>query len=129
DLDGTLYMAGKLLPGAADTIQYLKSKRYPFLFVTNTTSISRRTVWRKLRAMGLSVALDDVFNSALAARLYLERYGQPSAYLLTQPDLRKDFAGAFRPDRRKPQFVILGDMEEATTFARLDAAFRFIMNG
>ena len=42
DLDGVFIQSGKLLPGALETYNVLKSSKIPFRFLTNTTTKSRK---------------------------------------------------------------------------------------
>ena len=51
DLDGVLYETDKPLPGAAATIQWLRERDVPHLFLTNTTSRPRAAIVEKLAGM------------------------------------------------------------------------------
>ena len=53
DLDGVFYQSGKALPGAIDTLDYLRQKNIPFRFLTNTTTKNRKTLQIKLSEIGL----------------------------------------------------------------------------
>ena len=53
DLDGVLYHDVTLIPGASQAVQFLRDRRIPFRFVTNTTSKSRAGLVRKLAGMGI----------------------------------------------------------------------------
>ena len=44
DLDGVIYNDTQIIPGAADTIEYIQKKNIPFRFITNTTMKSRNTL-------------------------------------------------------------------------------------
>ncbi len=52
DLEGTVYEAGRLVPGAAEALEKLSARGLPYCFVTNTTSRPRSRIAAELSAMG-----------------------------------------------------------------------------
>lgn len=73
DMDGTVYLGARLLPGAKDFVEGLRNREVPFVFLTNNSSRSRREYVAKLRAMGLSVGSDGVMTSGEATIRLLAR--------------------------------------------------------
>src|SRR5690348_11486586 len=67
DLDGVLYNSDRLITGAPDAVQWVKSQGIPHLFVTNTTSRSRGVLVDKLRGFGIPAEVDDLMTPAVAA--------------------------------------------------------------
>ncbi len=57
DLEGTLYEAGRPVPGAAEALAALSARGMPHCFVTNTTSRPRSKIAAELSAMGIGRAL------------------------------------------------------------------------
>lgn len=41
DLSGTIHIEDKVIPGAVDAIKHLRAQNIPFLFVTNTTKVTK----------------------------------------------------------------------------------------
>ena len=68
DLGGVVYIGDKLLPGAAEALGRLRDTGIAIRFLTNTTRQSHRKLLEKLQSMGLSVAEEELFTPALAAR-------------------------------------------------------------
>ena len=128
DLEGTLCETGRPLPGAAEMLAQLDRRGVPYRFVTNTTSRPRRVLLSELSAMGLPAEPERVFTAPRAARGLLLERGWTRAHFVVRPSLLEDFAGIGSDDAR-PQAVVLGDLGEDTTFARLNRAFRLLLEG
>ena len=128
DLEGTVYQAGRLIENAGEAIAALEARGIRIGYATNTTSRPRSVVARDLAEMGLAVAPERIFTAPRAAREDLLRRGVARCSLLLRETLREDFDGiAF--DEQTPQAVVLGDLGDEMTFARLNRAFRHILAG
>jgi len=125
DLDGTLYVGEEPVPGAREAVELLGASGLALRYVTNTTRMPRRAVVERLRALGFDVAEGEVFTPArAAARMIRGRTCLP----LVDGSLLEDLEGiALSEDA--PDFVLVGDLGDEFTYARLDAAFRCLMNG
>lgn len=73
DLDGTLYHGDRPIPYAAEFVNYLRERRYPFLFLTNNSSRTPDEVAAHLEKTGISANPSEVLTSSQAAALYLRR--------------------------------------------------------
>jgi HAD superfamily hydrolase (TIGR01458 family) len=125
DLDGTLYVEGEPLPGCRETLFKLRASGLLFRFVTNTTRKPRREVLLELRRMGFEAEEAEIFTPARAAALMLRNR---RCYPLVADSLLEDLEGMV-PDDESPEYVLVGDLGEGFTYARLDAAFRRLMGG
>lgn len=128
DLEGTVYQGRRLIAGAAEALADAAARGVPYLFVTNTTSRPRSAVVRELADMGLAVEPERVFTAPRAARALLAERGISRADLLVAPRLLEDFPGIAQDDAA-PQAVVLGDMGDGFTYARLNRAFRHLLGG
>jgi HAD superfamily hydrolase (TIGR01458 family) len=128
DLEGTLYEAGRPIARVAETLAALDRRGIPWRFVTNTTSRPRRVLVAELSAMDLPADPERIFTAPRAAREFLLARGWTRAHLLVRPALVEDFPG-IAADDIAPQAVVLGDLGEETTFARLNRAFRLLLEG
>lgn len=128
DLEGTVYQGRRLIPGASEALAEANARGIPHLFVTNTTSRPRSAVVEELSEMGLRVEPERVFTAPRAARALLESRGIFRADLLVAPRLLEDFPGIAQDDAAPPA-VVLGDMGDAFTYARLNRAFRHLLDG
>ena len=128
DLEGTVFQDGRLIPGAAQGLAAIAARGILHAFVTNTTSRPRSTLVRELSAMGLEVSPERIVTAPGAARAYLERRGLRRCHFLLRPELLEDLPG-IEPEEESPQAVVLGDLQEGMTFARLNGAFRHLLSG
>ena len=113
DLDGTIYLGDRLLPGAAEFITTAKEKGRQVLFFTNNTSRSPMEYVERLSRMGIPVTQEDILTAGDVTIHYLQTHcaGQ-SVYLLGVPALRQSFAEAGISgvaDVRGSQAVYKGD--------------------
>ena len=94
DLDGTVYLGDRLLPGAADFITTAKEKGRRVLFFTNNTSRSPMEYVERLTRMGIPVTRGDILTAGDVTVHYLKtcRPGK-SVCLLGVPALRQSFLG------------------------------------
>jgi HAD superfamily hydrolase (TIGR01458 family) len=128
DLEGTVYQAGRLIENAGEAIAALEAGGLRIGYATNTTSRPRATVARELAEMGLAVPPERIFTAPRAAREELTRRGLTRCSLLLRDALREDFGG-IASDDDAPQAVVLGDLGDEMTFARLNRAFRHVLAG
>jgi HAD superfamily hydrolase (TIGR01458 family) len=128
DLEGTVYQHGRLIPGAVEALAAAAQRGIPHRFVTNTTSRPRSVVVRDIAAMGLTVDPDVLFTAPRAARAYLLGKGLCRVHMLARPTLLEDLDG-IEPVDADADAVLLGDLGDGMTFARLNAAFRLLLDG
>lgn len=128
DLEGTVYQDRRLIPGAAEALAAAEAKGIPHRFVTNTTSRPRSMIARELGEMGLPVEPERIFNAPRAAHALLAARGISRVDLLAAPRLLEDLPGVV-PDDEAPEAVVLGDLGDAFSYARLNRAFRHLLAG
>lgn len=71
DLDGTVYLEDKEVPGALEFVKWLEEKDVPYLFVTNRANRTPEEVSEHLRSYGISCEPDHVLTSGQATAEYL----------------------------------------------------------
>jgi HAD superfamily hydrolase (TIGR01458 family) len=128
DLEGTVYQAGRIVPGVREALDLLASAAVPYAFVNNTTSRPRSAIARELAAMGLGVDPDRLFTAPRAARRHLLSRGIRRCHFLVVPALLEDFEG-IEQDDGSPEAVVVGDLGGGFTFERLNHAFRLLLEG
>jgi HAD superfamily hydrolase (TIGR01457 family) len=121
DMDGTVFLGERLLPGAAELLTYLEGRGTPFFFITNNSSRSRHDYALKLAKLGLPYSEERIFTSGEATAIYLQRQ-KPGArlYVVGTPSLETELAG-FGFDLspvEQPDFVVLG-FDTTLTYAKL----------
>ncbi len=125
DLDGTLYVEGEPIRGCREALLELRSSGFLLRFVTNTTRKPRHEVLLGLRRMGFEAEEAEIFTPARAAALMLR---DRPCYPLVADSLLEDLEGVM-PDDESPEYMLVGDLGEDFTYARLNAAFRHLMAG
>jgi HAD superfamily hydrolase (TIGR01458 family) len=127
DLDGVFYNDTQPIPGGAAVIAQLRERGVPFRFVTNTTSKSRVALAKKLQSYGITAEPHEIFCPAVAASAYL-REQNASGVFFTTADTRGEFDGV-REDAAHPDFVVLGDLGDDWTYAKLNQVLRYLLDG
>lgn len=78
DLDGTVYLGGRLIDGAVETIERIRNRGDRVVFLTNKPIATRQSYAEKLSGMGIKTSVDDVLNSSLIVARYLQRIIKPN---------------------------------------------------
>jgi HAD superfamily hydrolase (TIGR01458 family) len=125
DLDGTLYVGAEPVEGAREAIGTLKSSGVALRYVTNTTRKPRREVSEHLLSLGFDVEEAEIFTPARAAAGLI---GEKTCFPLVDESLLEDLGGITLTEYH-PDHVLIGDLGEGFTYARLNAAFRCLMGG
>ncbi|MGH9594882.1 MAG: TIGR01458 family HAD-type hydrolase, partial [Bryobacteraceae bacterium] len=92
DMDGVLYNSEDSIEGAADALRWVRARRIPHLFVTNTTSRGRDLLVEKLQRFGIPAAPDDILTPCVAAAELLRTRGGNVA-LFVSLKARAEFDG------------------------------------
>lgn len=128
DLDGVVWIDGQVLPGVAETLEELRSRDLPVLFLTNDPRGSREQYADRLTAGGIPATAEQVLTSArAAAQLVAAREGVGSAVLvLGSPALHLEAraAGLQLADPERPctaRAVLIGG-HESFDYGQLAAA-------
>ncbi len=126
DLSGVLYIEDCRLPGAKTAINKLIQAGLPVRYITNTTRKTTRTVLRQMTDMQFYIKPDELFTASVAARNYLKQHGL-RPYLLIHPALEEEFADFDQAGAINA--VLIGDAAQGFTYARMNRAFRYLMDG
>lgn len=132
DLDGTVYLGDRLIPGAREFIDALRRLGRRYCFLTNNSSRSKAAYVDKLTRLGIAVEPGQVMTSGEATALYLKAR-QPGAriFLLGTEDLAREFVqhGFALVDKAgQPDWVVLG-FDTTLTYRKLWDACDLIRQG
>lgn len=110
DMDGTIFVGNKLLPGAQVMMDLLDVEGIAYYILTNNSSRSRVEYTQKLERLGLVIPEEKIFTSGQATAIYLEeRIPRANLYVVGTPPLIKEFERhGFTIDEDDPDAVILG---------------------
>lgn len=128
DLQGVLYQEGEVFPDAVATLERLRARGLGLRFLTNTTTRSRAAIAARMVAMGFAVEAQEVITPTVAAGGVLREAGAQRIHLAADPALGEDLQSFTLVDER-PDAVVLGDLQDAFTFARLNALFAMLDGG
>lgn len=111
DMDGVIYHGNKVLPGAAEFVDWLHREKKEFLFLTNNSGYTPRELQQKLARMGLDVSEEHFYTSALATAAFLTAQSPGcSAYVIGEAGLFNALydAGITMNDVN-PDYVVVGE--------------------
>ncbi len=128
DLDGVLFVGDEPIDGAAETLAYLREKKFPCRFLTNTTTRSLDSLYQKTDRLGLGIKREEIFTPPKIAARYLRKRGNPSLFLVLEENTKQEFAG-FPQDDMKPDVIVIGHYSDRWNYSLLNRLFGLIMNG
>ena len=137
DLDGVVIAAGRLIPGAAESIARLEAAGFPYRIVTNTSAVSRARLARWSERLGVIIPAGRFLSALSASAAYTARaFPDRPLYVLASDDAKTEFAGQHlltHAEAAAPgagaAAVVVGDSPEEATFENLNHAFRLVMRG
>lgn len=130
DMDGTVYLGNRLVPGSLDFLHYLGETGRDHLFLTNNSSRNAQYYAQKLTKLGWPATPDEILTAGEATVLYLVDL-KPAAkvYLLGTPELETEFAShEFVLTDEDPDYVVLG-FDMTLTYEKLVRACDLIRAG
>jgi len=130
DMDGVIYHGNSLLHGAADFVGWLKRENKKFLFLTNSSERSPRELHQKLMRMGIDVAEEHFYTSALATAAFVSSQSPGcGAYVIGGAGLVNALydAGVTMNDVN-PDYVIVGETR-SYNYESIISAVRFVRGG
>lgn len=119
----------KPIPGAAETLSWLRQQKYQTCFVTNTTTLSQAALAERLQQIGLPISADAILTAPVATAYYIRRnFPGKRCWVLTKGATAVDFAGIELVEDHA-DIVVIGGAEELLTYETLNHAFRMLMDG
>ena len=131
DMDGVLYNSERLIDGAVETIEWLRTRRIPHLYVTNTSSRSRAMLATKLASFGIAGTTQEILTPAAAVAEWLREHGRGPLALFVRDSTRGEFEGLpCVPDDAESGAaeVVIGDLGDIWDYRTLNRAFRLLHN-
>jgi HAD superfamily hydrolase (TIGR01458 family) len=128
DLSGVVYVQDKVVPGAAEALESLRSRGIPIRLVTNTTMRPARSILERLERLGIEADSAELLTPATLAASRCAEAGYESVSLVVLDDLREDLEGLEENDG-SVDAVIIGDLGEGWDYDVLNRAFRQLMDG
>jgi len=128
DLDGTVYLGERLIPGADAVIAALRADGRRVAFLSNKPLFTRRDYADKLTRLGIPAAAEDVVNSSIVLARHLQQLdpGAP-VFVIGEPPLigeLRDHGFEVRSDAEVRWVVIAFD--RTFDYAKLDTALQAV---
>jgi arabinose operon protein AraL len=93
DLDGTIYLGDSLLPGALETIAFLRGQNKKILFISNKPLEPRQAYAKKLTRLGIATCPEDILTSAFILGHYLiNHHPNFRYYVVGEEGLKKELS-------------------------------------
>ncbi len=130
DMDGTIYLGEKWIPGAREFLDRIKATGREYIFLTNNSSKNPAVYVEKLARMGLAVSEDAILTSGQATIWYLKKhYPGKKVFLLGNALLREEFlqAGISLEDEH-PDVVVTG-FDTSLTYEKMCKVCDFVREG
>jgi len=135
DLDGTLYLGGRLFAFTVPFLKTLADLKLGRTFITNNSSRSTELYVEHLRAMGIDASAEDICTSAHATIEHLKRELPQvrKLFILGTPALGREFVDhGFslhgEDSRDAPEAVVVG-FDTTLAYSRLCSAAWWISRG
>lgn len=131
DIDGVLTQSWTAIDGAVEAFARLRAHDVRCALVTNTTSISRAEITRRLNDEGFAVHLDEILTApALAAGFIGDRYPDMTCALVSSGDLGDDVAALPLVDLGdRPDVILLGGAGPEFSYEVLNDVFNAVNDG
>ena len=131
DIDGVLVVSWQPIDGAAAAIAACRASGLPLRFVTNTTSISRPEIARRLGAAGIEVDVDEILSAPAATAAWVRAvHPEARCYLINSGDLGDDLAGLDLVGEDEPaDLVILGGAGPEFSYRQMNHALGLLLDG
>lgn len=128
DLDGVLYVSSTAIEGAVEAIASIRASGMPCRFVTNTSTLSLASLHKKINQFGFSIPANEIISAPQAALLYLQQLQNPVCRFLLADDIKNDFK-QFRQSDTEAEYIVIGDIGNAWSYALLNEVFNCLMHG
>lgn len=132
DLDGTVYLGDKIIPGAPEAIARLKARGARVMYITNKPLSEPQEYAEKLARLGIAAVPEDISTSSMVLAQYLGQH-MPGARVLFigEAVARKQLAAAgmqLVEDWREAEVLTLS-WDRCFNYEKLNAALQALLNG
>ena len=129
DLDGTVYLGGALLPGAAETIARIRGQGSRVVFLTNNPLRSADSYAQRLTGLGIPAIPGDVVTPLGVLTAYLaERHPGLAVLTVAEPLVDQTLAAAGIKVTAEPAAagVVVVSFDRTFSYAKLLSAYRAV---
>jgi len=129
DMDGTIYLGNRVLPGAINFINKAKASGKKTVFLSNNSSKNSHQYFSKLKRLGFQANKNEIFTSLTATIIYLRRNRLLSVYPIGTPGFIKELkTSGIKINKKKPDAVLLG-FDKTLTYEKIKKGYELIKAG
>ncbi|HOK10427.1 MAG TPA: HAD-IIA family hydrolase [Candidatus Hydrogenedens sp.] len=130
DMDGTIYLGNRPIPGAKEFIGHLKLTGKKYLFFTNNPTKDAEQYQKKLGMLGIHVSKEHILTSGMATVEYLKRNTTyKKLFTVAPPSFEKELIRAgFHLVQDEPDAVVIS-FDITLTYEKLRKATYWLLQG
>jgi NagD protein len=131
DIDGVVMLDDRAAPGAAEFVSWLTSNGRPFVFLTNFPSQTPADLANRLAAVGIGVAPQHFYTSAMATADFLKSQAgeRRRVFVVGEGALVHElYQAGFTLSETDADFVVLGETR-AYNFEMIQRASQLVKKG
>jgi NagD protein len=130
DMDGVIYHGNKLLPGVNEFLKWLEESQKKYLFLTNSSERTPKELQEKLKRLGITVAEDHFYTSALGTAGFLaSQTPNGSAFIIGDAGLiHALYSVGYTINNVNPDYVVVGDTH-GYNFEMIEKAVNLVLKG
>jgi arabinose operon protein AraL len=132
DLDGTIYLSERLIPGAREVIEKLKLSSRKIVFLSNKPLQTREDYAAKLTRLGIPTAADEVINSSRVMAKWLTKQAPRAViYVIGEPSLIEEMVQeGFRVSEQAEEIqYVVASFDRTFDYRKLNIAHQAIKKG
>lgn len=130
DMDGTIYLGNRIIPGAKEFIDYLKSSNKKFLFFTNNPTKDAEQYQKKLEMLGIQASKENILTSGMATIEFLKRETYyKNLFTVAPPSFEQELTEAgYNLVQENPDAVLIS-FDITLTYEKLKKATHYLLQG
>jgi len=129
DMDGTIYLGEKLIPGAEGFFSVLRKKGIKYYYLSNNSSRSKADYVSKLEHLGIPASTEEIILSTDGVIDFLHSRKIDKTYVVGTLSMKDMFIHAgIEVDSQNPTYIILGFDTELNYF-KIKTAALFLQRG
>lgn len=132
DLDGTIFIGNDLLPGAKETLDFLRRHNKKILFITNSPTQTREECQKRLHNMGVFSEIEEIITAPYISALYFfEYFPDALVYIVGEKALEEEFSLYSLRITENPEEAthLLVGLDRYFTYEKLNLAMKAVRNG
>ena len=130
DLDGTLYLGKKGIPGAEEKLEELRAQGINLIFFTNGSTRTRAGVVEKLTKRGIKVTKENVYCTSYFIAKFIEKnHPDSKAFIIGEYGLKEELEGVGVEIVDEGADLVVVGLDREFSYAKLKQALQELRKG